>query len=739
MTTRPRAALLGSSLLALVAGGLLSLACGLAAGVAGGMAGCSPLHGSGGAGQTGGPAGGAQVTVPGAAVTATDKVLNERMAWWNDARLGMFIHFGLYALPAGVWNGKTSYGEWIRTDAQIPLAEYDKLLTQFNPTKFDAEKIVLAAKNAGMKYITITTKHHDGFALFDSKVSDFDVMNTPFKRDIMKEMADACHKHGVKICWYYSIMDWHHPDYTPRRDWEKDRPTEGADYERYLAYMKAQLKELLTNYGEIGLLWFDGQWEGTWNDERGRDLEAYVRSLQPSIIINSRVGRGGGAYGLAGGRLGDYATPEQEIPESNPGGFWETCMTMNGHWGYNAADKNFKSTQDLVQKTVDIASKGGNFLLNVGPTSAGEIPPESLQRMAEMGEWMKINEESVRGTMASPFDKPFAWGRCTTRVTGRHEGSGGQVTSSRLYLSVFDWPKDGKLRVPGLLNEVEKASILGTTRSVKVARDGDALVLDVGATPTNPYATVVALDLAQWPDVTSAPVISSDADVFTDALAVDIKTTQKNVQLRYTIDGKEPTAKSPVVQGPVTMSAGGMVKARAFRGDKVVSPVAEKTFTRVTARAPMPHGETAKPGLRFEAFKLAGDIKLLSEVKGVPAAVTGVSEGFDLSKRPAEKNFAYRFTGAIDVPATGVYRFFVASDDGSSMSIGDKLVVDNDKPHSLHEESGVIALEKGLHPITLEFFENWGGYELKVYWQGPGMSKVLIPTAALRHFGDAAK
>lgn len=214
-----------------------------------------------------------------------------RMAWWREARFGMFIHWGLYSIPAGEWNGETNHAEWIRTTAQIPIDEYDKFVQEFNPIKFDADEWVRMAKDAGMKYIVITSKHHDGFSLFNSRYTDFDIMSTPFKRDIMDELANACRKYGLKICWYHSIMDWHHPDYLPRRGWES-RSIEGADIDRYISHMKKQLKELIQNYGDIGVLWFDGEWEETWNHEYGQDLYDYVRNLQPSIIINNRVDAG---------------------------------------------------------------------------------------------------------------------------------------------------------------------------------------------------------------------------------------------------------------------------------------------------------------------------------------------------------------------------------------------------------------------------------------------------------------
>jgi alpha-L-fucosidase len=237
------------------------------------------------------------------------------MTWWREARFGLFIHWGLYAIPAGEWQGKTSYAEWIMNNAQIPVAQYEGFRARFNPAKFDARQWVRTAKDAGIRYIVITTKHHDGFCLFDSALTDYDVMSTPFRRDVMKELTDACREEGIRVGWYHSIMDWHHPDYLPRREWEK-RPAQGASFERYVQYLKGQVRELLTKYGPIDVMWFDGQWEGTWTHARGLDMYRYVRSLQPDIIVNNRVDKGGGDFQLTRDTsfAGDYGTPEQEVP-----------------------------------------------------------------------------------------------------------------------------------------------------------------------------------------------------------------------------------------------------------------------------------------------------------------------------------------------------------------------------------------------------------------------------------------
>ncbi len=415
---------------------------------------------------------------------------DERMAWWRDGRFGMFIHWGVYAVPAGTYKGKRIHGtgEWIMNTAPIPVDEYKKFADAFNPIGYNADEWVRLAKNAGMKYIVITSKHHDGFCLWDSKVTDWDIMDaTPFGRDILAELAAACKKHKIKLCFYHSIMDWHHPDaqapfYPNYNDTNQSNP----NFDRYVEqYMKPQLAELLANYGPLGVLWFDGEWIKDWTEPKGKELYAWLRELQPDLIINNRVGKGRkGMEGLSASDdyAGDFGTPEQQVPATGlPGVDWETCMTMNDTWGYKAYDENWKSSEDLIRHLIDIASKGGNFLLNVGPTPEGLIPQASVARLEAMGKWMAVNGESIYGTTASPIGRP-SWGRCTAK-------------DNRLYLHVFDWPTDGRLSVRLPNAGIVQAHLLADKKKAKlpVTIDGDTIVISVPPEAPDAVAGVVVL------------------------------------------------------------------------------------------------------------------------------------------------------------------------------------------------------------------------------------------------------
>ncbi len=644
----------------------------------------------------------------------------KRMAWWREARFGLFIHWGLYAIPAGEWKEETNHAEWILTTAQIPVKNYEKFTHQFNPEKFDAKEWVETAKDAGMKYIVITSKHHDGFCLFKSRMTDYDVVDaTPFGRDVLKELAEECHRQNIKICWYHSIMDWHHPDYLPRRSWET-RSAEGADFDRYVDYMKGQVKELLTNYGEIGVMWFDGEWEHTWTKERGEDLYKYVRSIAPGVIINNRVGKG--RAGMTGTydpetASGDFGTPEQEIPDTGLAYDWETCMTMNAHWGYNKNDRNWKSAEELIQKLVDITSKGGNFLLNVGPTAEGLFPQPSVKRLKTMGDWMRTNGECIYGTSASLFEK-LNWGRSTTK-------------GNALFLCVFDWPEDGKLSVPGLVSKARKAYLLADPQSeLSLDYQNGSAVISLPEDPPDPYVSVIRLEFSEKPEVVRSPHMSAGSEIFYQDLEVTLYSNLESVELRYTLDGSTPNMNSLIYQDALQIDETTTIKAQLFRNGQAVSDMVERTYRKVPPR-PAQQDTEGKPVLTFTYYH--GQWDYLPDYKSLSPEAQGTIETFDTSPKTRKEYFAFQFNGFIRVPETGLYTFYVSSDDGSRLYIGDQLVVDNDGLHGPAEEMGQIILERGLHPIRVDFFQASGGEELRVSYSGPGINKQTVPSAVLSH------
>jgi alpha-L-fucosidase len=454
-------------------------------------------------------------------INETPAQKDARMKWWNDARFGMFIHWGVYSVPAGEWNGNTDYAEWFLEETHMPVSQYEKYADQFNPTNFDALAWVKAAKAAGVKYIVITSKHHDGFAMYPTKLSDWSISRTPFKRDPLAELAAACKQEGITFCLYFTIMDWHSSDWGVRRPWNDVAAASGhpPDMDRFENYMKGQLKEIITSYGPLGLVWFDGNWEKPWTAQRGREIYNYVRNLQPSIIINNRVGKPentpGGGFAKTG-EVGDYGTPEQTIPPTGfgPGVYWESCMTMNNHWGFNKADQNFKSTETLVHNLIKCASEGGNYLLNVGPTSSGLIPVPELQRLKEIGDWMNVNSVAIYGTSASPFRK-LPWGRCTQKADG---------TDTILYLHVWNWPADGKLVVPGLKNSVESATLLATGETLKTAMNADGVMIDIPASAPDAISSTIVVKIKGAAEV-EATGIRQKADRSIDLKAADAELT----------------------------------------------------------------------------------------------------------------------------------------------------------------------------------------------------------------------
>ena len=437
----------------------------------------------------------------GAAAATDADAPADRLAWYRAARCGLFIHWGLYAELAGVYDGRridagigNGIGEWIMYNAKIPVAEYAGYAQRFNPVKFDADAWVRLAKDAGMKYIVITSKHHDGFAMFKSAASSFNIADaTPFGRDPLKELAAACEKHGIRLGFYYSqAQDWHHAGggaYSGTGHVDGGDPATGhwdqaqdGSFDAYLDRIAIpQVRELLTHYGPVSIFWWDTPVGMT--PERAARLATLLK-LQPQIITNNRLlnNREPNAYS------GDTETPEQHIPAT---GFkdrlFEVCMTMNETWGYKTHDQNWKPAADLIRKLIDISSKGGNFLLNVGPNAQGEIPAPSVERLREFGAWLHANQESIYGTTASLFRR-LPWGRSTTK-------------GNALYLHVFDWPADGRLVVPGLRTPVRRASLLVSKQALATNVEGADLVVTLPEKAPDAVASVIKLEFSSPPVV----------------------------------------------------------------------------------------------------------------------------------------------------------------------------------------------------------------------------------------------
>jgi alpha-L-fucosidase len=448
-----------------------------------------------------------QTALPGAETAAGR---DARMQWWREARFGMFVHWGLYSGLAGTWDGKavgTKGGmEWIQQRVKADTDTYAQhAIPLFRPQPGFARTWAKLAREAGCRYVVFTTKHHDGFALHDSKVSTYDAGST-VHRDLVREIVDALRAEGLRVGFYHSVIDWHHDQYAYALSKQLPHPLKGKpypngtrDHSKYVDYLHAEVRELVGNYGPVDVLWWDYSSQDFQGQEAWRafDLMRAVRAAQPGIIMNNRLFRipeaGFSGMGTAAitarmdSKYGDFVTPEQHIPATGmPGVDWETCMTLNTTWGYSDHDHAWKSDETLIRNLIDIASKGGNYLLNIGPKGDGSVPAESVKSLRAIGAWMKSNGESIYATAASPFAK-LAWGRATQKKL-----LGG---NTRLYLHVFDWPADGRLVVPLRAAKVPRATLLACGKPLTARSDGDQTTISLGRTAPDPIAAVVVVDL----------------------------------------------------------------------------------------------------------------------------------------------------------------------------------------------------------------------------------------------------
>ncbi len=470
---------------------------------------------------------------------SSQMVQTDRLDWFKEAKFGMFIHWGPYSKLAGEWNGRQlpqgENAEWIMQKFQIPVEEYRKVASTFNPTKFNAEEWVALAKHSGMKYLVITSKHHDGFAMYHSKVSNYNIIDyTPFTRDIYDELSKACHEAGIRFCFYYSHReDWDHP-YAYGNFWDYDSSQtndDSMDYpELFRKYLdekaKPQIHELLSNYGPIGLVWFD---RGMYTQEQGKEFVDLIHSIQPECIVNGRVGH----YDKE--LLGDYQNmSDNGMPIGGIEEYWESPQTLNDTWGYSKYDHNWKSAEEIIRNMLIIVSKGGNYLLNIGPTGEGIIPQPSVDVLTKVGNWMQKNSESIYGTSPSPFSQELSWGYCTLK-------------GNKIYLHVFMWPENCQLELAGLNNQVNNVYLLvNKNKTLPVQRNEEnRLLISLPENPVDEINSVVVLEISGKPEID--PMIIEQEKNKPISLDYLTATTTGNTVKRYNRKGEFHISK---MQGP---------------------------------------------------------------------------------------------------------------------------------------------------------------------------------------------
>ena len=635
------------------------------------------------------------------------EALNERMQWWRDARFGMFIHWGPYAVPAGTHNGKKvdGIGEWIMEKAAIPVKEYESYAADFNPEKFDAEEWVRIARDAGMKYIVITSKHHDGFCLWDSEVSEYDFIDhSGFNRDVLQEFADACKAAGIKLGFYHSIMDWHHPDahasFYPKYN-DDDRSSPGFD--QYVdSYMRPQIKELVEKY-DPAILWFDGEWIKDWKHEQGVSLYNFVRNLKPEILINNRVDKGrAGMQGMNKedqAYAGDFGTPEQEILEGTSTLDWESCMTMNDTWGYKSYDQNWKSAETLIHNLVDIVAKGGNYLLNVGPTAEGLIPGPSVDRLAEMGDWMRVNGEAIyKGRLWNTY-------REGNKIRYTHPEN-----SDFVYAISLEWPGES-LSLGAIRPEAgTDIYLLGYDQPLRWSMDEDQrlrVTLPDALQPADNRPCKYAYSFkikGTYVETAASVELSINGEklkelfVFTDERRVAFHSETDGANIYYTLDGSIPDEQSMLYQGPILISDPVELKTVAFKEGLGRSSLSTVTFIKANVaglKITQPYSDQYPAS---GPFALADG--LLATSDPLDPAWQGYQQGpvevvIDLGKIKTIRRINTRFLTASkdDILPPSSLSYSISKDKGNFKEVASWIP---ERPEATESKAKIISFEKKL-------------------------------------------
>lgn len=652
--------------------------------------------------------------------SATVAATGADLAWWREARFGMFVHWGLYSVAAGQWEGKDipGWGEWLLNKIKVDPAVYaSTLMPKFDPANFDADAWVRTAKDAGMGYIVVTTKHHDGFLLWDSATTDLDLMGTPFGkagRDPLKELAQACQRHGIRLGLYFSLMDWSDRDYLPRREWDT-RTTDGASMPRFVDRMHAQVKELTDGrFGPVAILWGDGDWEHSAATWRAAELITDVRRAQPGILFNDRWSM-----------PGDYITPENKIPDAElPKRPWESCLTMNGTWGYVVHDHRWKPATEIIRNLVDIVSKDGNDLLNIGPMGDGSFDAATAERLAAVGAWMRINGQAIRGCGPVACARP-AWGRLTASAD-RH----------RVHAIIFEWPSDRTIAIDGIASAPARARVLGAPDiAVSTKTIGPTLSVTLGDGPLDPAATVILLEWDDAPAIVGTPELIGGDDLFLHETELAFKPAAAG-SIHVTLDGTAPTIDSPRYTVPINVQRTTQIRARTFV-DGLPAGAPLETMVRQATWIPGSDDVPPEPGIAWTL--MPGRFARVPQQdpwrgEGITHGITSVIEL--PAARPADA-FALRLDGFVLCEHAGIHTFMLESDDGSTLEIDGHHVVDHDGLHGPVGKTGKAALDIGWHRFTIRYIEADGGEDLKLLWttpkDGPGTAPRAIDASLLRH------
>lgn len=726
--------------------------------------------------------------------TETTTERNLRMQWWREARFGQFIHWGAYSHLAGVFRGTPTggLGEWIMNDLHISRADYENDAAKLiNPTSFNAQQWVTLCKNAGQKYMVITSKHHDGFSLFDTGVTGFKGETSAnlysitrfgsYGQDPIAFLAQECKTQGVKFCFYYSIMDWHH---STQSGWNPTSMLSGQK-DNYVNQMKEQLMELMTRY-DPEVLWFDGEWVGWWTTADGQALYRYLRTMKPSLIVNNRVGKRAQTDG-------DFGTPEQEIPPTGLPYDWETCMTINNTWGYKTSDTSWKSTNTLIKNLAETSSKGGNYLLNIGPTGLGVTPQASIDRLNQMGGWLSVYGESIYATKASCYPDIPSWGYYTTKT-------------GRLYIHVITWPGSGQLTIPRLNNAINRVYPLndsGTTYSYTLTSTD--MIITVPGTAPNQYDSVIAVDLVGDPtpqgvthslvynkptavsnyyqnnstydgakavDEVSATRWATDDGITSCWLEADFgaNTTFNKTITKECIDYGQRVAGYKIqywngsswldAYTGTTIGSSKTDTFAAVTGSKVrlnitsvtgafgptfwefmvyneggATSTPAPTATSTPTPTPTPTATSTPPG--GTGTGLRGEYFDNMDLTNLKVTRTDATVNFDWGSGSPDASvgvdtFSARWTGQVQPKYSQTYTFYTMSDDGIRLWVNNQQLVNNWTDHGPTENSGTISLTAGTkYDIKMEFYENGGGAVAKLSWSSSSQAKEIIPQSQL--------